>query len=62
LSAKGAWKVKNADLRGPCQEGQDHLRSLRKSGYKVVIQWIPRERNSLADELCNKALDEAETG
>jgi ribonuclease HI len=55
----GAWKVRDAELRGPWQECQDCLRSLRKSGRKVAIQWIPREQNSLADELCNQALDEA---
>lgn len=55
----GGWKVRDANLLGPCQKCQDSLRSLRKSGRKVAIQWIPRERNSLADELSNQALDEA---
>ena len=55
----GAWKVRNAELRAPCQECQEHLRTLRDRGYKVVLQWIPRERNSRADQLCNQALDEA---
>jgi ribonuclease HI len=36
------------------------LRSLRKSDRKVAIRWIPRQQNSLADKLCNQALDDAE--
>jgi probable phosphoglycerate mutase len=56
----GAWKVRNAELRAPCQACQEHLRTLRDCGHKVVLEWIPRERNSRADQLCNQALDEAE--
>ena len=55
----GAWKVRDADLKAPCQECQNHLRTLRERGYIVVLQWIPREQNSRADQLCNQALDEA---
>jgi ribonuclease HI len=55
----GAWKVRNAELRAPCQECQEHLRTLRDRGHKVDLKWIPRERNSRADQLCNQALDEA---
>ena len=54
----GAWKVRDPDLRGPWQECQDSLRALRNCNLKAVIQWIPRERNSRADQLCNQALDE----
>ena len=55
----GAWKVRDADLKAPCQECQDHLRILSERGYRVTLQWIPREQNSRADQLCNQALDEA---
>jgi ribonuclease HI len=55
----GAWKVRDAGLRKSCAQCQDYLRTLRERGHNVVIQWIPRERNSCADKLCNQALDEA---
>ena len=55
----GTWKVRHADLKAPCQECQEHLRILRERGQRVVLQWIPREQNSRADQLCNQALDEA---
>lgn len=49
----GAWKVRDAELRIPCQESQQHLRRVRDHGHKVVLDWIPRERNLRADQLCN---------
>ena len=55
----GKWKVKNADLKAPCQECREHLRTLRERGYTIVLQWIAREHNSRADQLCNQALDQA---
>ena len=55
----GVWKVRDAELRTPCQECQEHLGTLRNHGHKVVLEWIPRERNCRADQLCNQALDEA---
>lgn len=55
----GAWKVRDADLRTLWQECQEHLRGLRDGSHKVVLPWIPRERNSRADQHCNQALDEA---
>jgi len=55
----GAWKVRDRDLKAPCQECQNHLRLLRERGHRVALRWIPREQNSRADQLCNQALDEA---
>src|SRR5215813_3839158 len=34
----GTWKVRNADLKAPCQECQNHLRTLRERGYTVVLR------------------------
>src|SRR5579871_5342646 len=39
----GAWKVRDAELRTPCQQCQEYLRTLRNHGHKVVLKWIPRE-------------------
>ena len=55
----GAWKVRDADLKALWQECRNHLRILCERGHKVVLQWVPREKNSRADQLCNLALDEA---
>jgi ribonuclease HI len=55
----GKWKVRDADLKATCEECQGSLRILRERGYQVVLQWIPREKNSRADQLCNEALNEA---
>ena len=55
----GAWKVRDAGLKALRQECQQNLRTLRDDGHRVILQWIPREQNSRADQLCNQALDEA---
>jgi ribonuclease H / adenosylcobalamin/alpha-ribazole phosphatase len=55
----GKWKVRDADLKATCEECQANLRTLRERGHQVTLQWIPREKNSRADQLCNQALDQA---
>ncbi|CAB4661709.1 MAG: reverse transcriptase-like protein [Actinobacteria bacterium] len=49
----GRWQIKHADMRSLAQEARAaHSPSL------VSYGWIPREENSHADRLANKALDE----
>lgn len=49
----GTWKIKHPDmieLAGAVQK--------IKTGHEVRFMWIPREQNSRADALANKAMDE----
>lgn len=55
----GKWKVRDADLKVACEECHANLRTLRERGHEVILQWVPREKNSRADQLCNEALNEA---
>ena len=49
----GRWQIKHADMRSLAQAARDaHIPSL------VSYTWIPRDENSHADRLANKALDE----
>jgi len=49
----GRWQIKHADMRVLAQEARGaHTPSL------VTYSWIPRDENSHADRLANKALDE----
>jgi dinuclear metal center YbgI/SA1388 family protein len=52
---RGEYKVKNEGLKPLHQEAVGLLRQFRQ----VVIRHVPREQNSEADRLVNKALDEA---
>ena len=48
----GRWQIKHADMRDLAKQARAaHPASL------VTYQWIPREENSHADRLANKALD-----
>lgn len=48
----GRWQIKHADMRDLAKQCRDaHNPSL------VTYKWIPREENSHADRLANKALD-----
>ena len=49
----GRWKIKHPDM----QQLGARVQSL-VSGKRVRWQWIPREENSRADALANKAMDE----
>jgi len=49
----GAWKIKHPDMQALAIEAHAAL-----AGRKATWQWIPREQNSLADALANKAMDE----
>jgi len=49
----GNWKIKEARLALLAMEAK----KLEKNFAKVIYKHIPREKNSLADSLLNKALD-----
>lgn len=50
----GRWKIKHADMRDLAAQVQRLV-----AGRDVQWQWIPREENSRADALANKAMDES---
>lgn len=49
----GNWKIKHPDMRSLAIEVQSIA-----AGMNIEYQWIPREQNSRADALANKAMDE----
>ena len=51
----GRWQIKNPGLRPLAAEAA----KLVDRFAKVTFDWIPRERNKLADALANRAMDEA---
>lgn len=50
----GTWKIKHPDMIQLAGEVQQIAR-----GHEIKWMWIPREENSRADALANKAMDEA---
>lgn len=55
----GSWKCKDARMKALAGAAKELVQSLKASGFKTVqSRWIPRERNSAADALCNAALDD----
>lgn len=51
----GRWQIKNAGLRPLAAEAA----ALVGRFAGVTYEWIPRDRNKAADELANRAMDEA---
>lgn len=49
----GSWKIKHPDMIALGAQVQEIAR-----GREITWQWIPREQNTLADALANKAMDE----
>ncbi len=49
----GNWKIKHPDMRALAIEVQQ-----LSAGLDISFEWIPREENSRADALANKAMDE----
>ena len=49
----GRWKIKHPDMQQLAIQAQALVR-----GKSVLWQWIPREQNSRADALANKAMDQ----
>jgi ribonuclease HI len=52
----GNWRCKNPDLR----KLRDQIWEKAQTFQKVILEWVPREENSLADGLCRQAIKEAE--
>ena len=50
----GTWKIKHPDMIQLAAEVQRIAR-----GHEIKFMWIPREENSRADALANKAMDES---
>lgn len=50
----GTWKIKHPDMLQLASEIQKIAR-----GHEIKWMWIPREENSRADALANKAMDES---
>jgi probable phosphoglycerate mutase len=48
----GGWKIKHPDMQQLAIEAHQMI-----AGRSVTWQWIPREQNSRADALANKAMD-----
>ncbi|MFC0678130.1 reverse transcriptase-like protein [Lysobacter korlensis] len=48
----GRWKIKHPAMAELAAEARELL-----TGTPVRFQWIPREQNSRADKLANKAMD-----
>jgi probable phosphoglycerate mutase len=48
----GRWKIKHPQMRELAAEAAKLLRN-----FKVALEWIPREQNTLADAAANQALD-----
>ena len=48
----GNWKIKNQNMAELAVEAMELLRE-----FDAVLEWIPREQNSMADSNANKALD-----
>lgn len=48
----GRWKIKHPDMAELAAEARAAL-----NGTPVRFEWIPRERNSRADRLANRAMD-----
>lgn len=51
----GNWRIKHPDMQQLAIQANRLV-----SGLNARFQWIPREQNSRADALANKAMDEAE--
>ena len=51
----GRWQVKHPSMRPLAREAV----ALRAQFDEVTFEWIPRERNKLADRLANEAMDRA---
>ena len=54
----GNYKIKNKELKKTFWQIRDLIIEL---GGRVEFQYIPREKNKLADKLANQAIDEQKT-
>jgi ribonuclease HI len=49
----GLWKIKHPELRALAEQASQAARALGR----VTYTWVPRERNTHADRLANRAMD-----
>jgi broad specificity phosphatase PhoE/ribonuclease HI len=53
----GRWKIKHENMRRLAREAQAVVDEIRAGGGRVAYRWVPREQNTAADALSNKAMD-----
>ena len=51
------WKVRNGPYVDYAKKALILCVDLRKRGAKITFEWIPREQNTIADELSKKHLE-----
>jgi ribonuclease HI len=52
----GRWKIKHPDMAVLASEARALI-----GGRSVTFEWIPREKNALADAAANKSMDSGES-
>ncbi|MDF2094193.1 bifunctional RNase H/acid phosphatase [Knoellia sp. 3-2P3] len=53
----GRWKIKHEDMRRLALVARDVVAEISRAGGSVTFEWIPREKNKLADALSNRGMD-----
>ncbi len=53
----GRWKIKHEDMRRLAREAQAIAEQIGAAGGRVSYRWVPREQNTAADALSNRAMD-----
>jgi probable phosphoglycerate mutase len=53
----GRWKIKHEDMRRLALVARDVVAEIGRAGGSVTFEWIPREKNKLADALSNRGMD-----
>lgn len=53
----GRWKIKHEDMRRLALLARDLVAEVSRAGGSVSFEWIPREKNKLADALSNRGMD-----
>ena len=53
----GRWKIKHEDMRRLALVARDVVAEISRAGGSVSFEWIPREKNKLADALSNRGMD-----
>lgn len=47
----GDWKIKQGRYVNVAEDCLDQLHQLQSEGFVIGLQWIPREKNKLADDM-----------
>jgi len=50
----GKWKCKSPNLQVYYNKAIEHMYSLKDHSVKVTLTWVPREQNTVADNLAQK--------